>query len=245
MAAKETQYVAYYRVSTDSQGVSGLGLEAQRGAVRRFICGRGELLAEFTEVESGKRHKNRPQLLAALSQCESRRAVLVIAKLDRLARNVAFIANLMNSKTQFVAVDMPAANRLTMHILAAVAEHERDMISQRTKDALAAAKARGTRLGNPRAKEMVAAARDARNIPPVAPESGEMIAHLYAQGASWRGIAREMNQLALPTPLGRKWHGKTVKSYILSTLQSAQTAQFRLCKTMPPQTIALKLSSKL
>ena len=134
-----TDFVAYYRVSTDRQGVSGLGLEAQRRAVADFAAGRGGILAEFTEVESGRKN-DRPELRAALAACQRERAILVIAKLDRLARNVAFIAGLMESGVEFVAVDMPQANRLTIHILAAVAEHEREMISQRTRAALQAAK---------------------------------------------------------------------------------------------------------
>jgi DNA invertase Pin-like site-specific DNA recombinase len=115
-------FVAYYRVSTDRQGQSGLGLDAQRAAVAGFVGAR-ELIAEFTEVESGRRN-DRPQLAAALDLCRRQRAMLVIAKLDRLARNVAFIANLMESGVEFTAVDMPSANKLTLHILAAVAEHE-------------------------------------------------------------------------------------------------------------------------
>jgi len=126
------RFVAYYRVSTDRQGVSGLGLDAQRQAVASQVNG-GQLVAEFTEIESGRRHTNRPQLLAALDECRKIRATLLIARLDRLARNVAFIANLMESGADFIACDMPQANRLTIHILAAVAEHEREMISQRTK----------------------------------------------------------------------------------------------------------------
>ncbi len=144
----ETPAVTYLRVSTDRQGQSGLGLDAQRAAVAAYVAGR-PVLGEFVEVESGRKD-DRPQLAAALALCRQRRAVLVIAKLDRLARSVAFISNLMASGVEFVAADMPQANRLTVHILAAVAEHEREMISQRTKAALAAAKARGTRLGNPR-----------------------------------------------------------------------------------------------
>ena len=140
--------VANYRVSTERQGQSGLGLDAQRSAVAAYAAGR-DLLGEFVEVESGRKD-NRPQLAAALALCRQKRAVLVIAKLDRLARSVAFISNLMESGVEFVAVDMPQANRLTLHILAAVAEHEREMISQRTRSALAAAKVRGIRLGNPR-----------------------------------------------------------------------------------------------
>jgi DNA invertase Pin-like site-specific DNA recombinase len=123
--------IAYYRVSTVRQGQSGLGLDAQRTAVAAFVAGRGELVAEFVEVESGRRG-NRPQLAAALDLCHRRRAVLVIAKLDRLARSVAFISNLMESGVAFIACDMPLANRLTLHILAAVAEHETEMVSART-----------------------------------------------------------------------------------------------------------------
>ena len=142
-------FVAYYRVSTDKQGRSGLGLEAQREAVARHVQSvNGLIVAEMQEVESGKR-ADRPQLLAAISACRVRRATLVIAKLDRLTRNVAFLANLMESGIEFVACDNPHATRFTIHILAAVAEHEREMISARTTAALAAAKARGVRLGNP------------------------------------------------------------------------------------------------
>ena len=128
-----SKFVAYYRVSTDKQGRFGLGMEAQREAVTRSLVARGQLAGEFIEVESGKKHTNRPQLTVALGECRKHRAVLVIAKLDRLARNVHFISGPMNSDVEFVAVDMPTANRLTIHILAAVAEHEREMISQRTK----------------------------------------------------------------------------------------------------------------
>lgn len=142
-----SRYVSYYRVSTAKQGESGLGLEAQQASVRHFVSGRaGELLGEFTEVESGKL-SSRPILLEAIALCRKRKAVLVIAKLDRLARNVAFVSSLMEAGIEFVAVDAPFANRLMVHILAAVAENEREQISQRTRAALAAAKARGVRLG--------------------------------------------------------------------------------------------------
>src|SRR5262245_51095130 len=143
------KFIAYFRVSTDKQGKSGLGLEAQRKAVLNYLDGGSWSLAqEFVEIESGK-HNERPQLVAALAACKKNKAKLVIAKLDRLSRNLAFIATLMESGVEFIAVDNPHANKLTVHILAAVAQHERETISERTKAALAAAKARGTRLGNP------------------------------------------------------------------------------------------------
>ena len=141
------RFVAYYRVSTDRQGKSGLGLEAQREAVQSYLNGGSwTLAAEVTEVESGRRN-DRPELDRALGLCRLYGATLVVAKLDRLARNVAFISKLMESGIDFVAVDFPQANRLT--ILSAVAEHEAAMISQRTRAALAAARARGVKLGNP------------------------------------------------------------------------------------------------
>src|ERR1700739_1414997 len=149
MPAHQGKFVAYFRVGTDRQGKSGLGLEAQRKSVLDYLDGgRWELVAEFTEVESGKR-SDRPELERALAACKKHRAKLVIAKLDRLSRNLAFIATLMESGVEFVAVDNPHANKLTIHILAAVYQHEREMISERTKAALAAAKKRGQRLGNP------------------------------------------------------------------------------------------------
>jgi DNA invertase Pin-like site-specific DNA recombinase len=142
------KFIAYFRVSTDRQGKSGLGLAAQREAVMSYLDGgRWALVDEFTEVESGKRNE-RPELAKALAACKRQKAKLVIAKLDRLSRNLAFIATLMDSGVEFVAVDNPHANKLTIHILAAVAQHEREIISARTSAALKAAKARGRRLGN-------------------------------------------------------------------------------------------------
>ena len=141
------KFVSYLRVSTARQGISGLGLEAQRESVASYLNGgKWSLLKEVVEVESGKRN-DRPAIAEALRLCRLHRATLIIAKLDRLARNVHFISSLMESGVEFVAVDFPQANRLTVHILAAVAEHEASMISARTKAALAAAKARGVELG--------------------------------------------------------------------------------------------------
>jgi len=143
--AKQRGFVSYLRVSTDKQGQSGLGLEAQRAAVGAFLASAGgRLIKDYVEVESGRKN-DRPKLTAALAHAKATGATLIIAKLDRLSRNVAFIANLMESGVDFVAADMPLANKLTIHVLAAVAEHEREMISERTKRALGSIK---VRLGN-------------------------------------------------------------------------------------------------
>ena len=209
------QYVAYYRVSTDRQGRSGLGLDAQRAAVASYTQGRGEILAEFTEIESGRKN-DRPQLADALALCRKKRARLIIAKLDRLARNVAFIANLMDSGVDFVACDMPDANRLTLHILAAVAEHEREAISTRTKDALAAAKARGQQLGNPNPAPAAAQARAvaSAHLDTYRAQVRPIVAELHAQGLGLRAIARELNRRSIATARGRQWEPATVRLYV-------------------------------
>ncbi len=206
-------FVAYYRVSTDRQGASGLGLEAQRSAVLRHIES-GQLITEYTEVESGKQHTNRPQLLAALQECRRKKATLVIAKLDRLGRNVAFISALMDSAADFVCCDNPHANRLMLHMLAAFAEHEREQISQRTKAALAAAKARGVKLGNPRPLEALHLARAVHIARRPAPEVLNIMQSLQGQGMSYRAIARELNRLNIKTGRGSQWYDVTVKAAI-------------------------------
>lgn len=206
-----TAFIAYYRVSTDRQGASGLGLDAQRVAVARHIAP-AVLLSEYTEVESGKKHTNRPQLLAALQECRRKKATLIIAKLDRLGRNVAFISALMESGAEFVCCDNPHANRLMLHMLAAFAEHEREQISQRTKAALAAAKARGVKLGNPRAQDALEIARAAHIARRPAPEVLNIMHSLQGQGMSYRAIARELNRLNIKTGRGCPWHGVTVRA---------------------------------
>src|SRR5215218_843679 len=198
----QRKFVAYYRVSTEKQGRSGLGLEAQQEAVRSYLNGGDwQLMAEVVEVESGKKN-DRPRLAEALRLCRLHGAILVIAKLDRLARNVAFISNLMESGVEFRAVDFPQANRLTVHILAAVAEHEREMIATRTKAALAAAKARGKKLGGDRGN--FTAVRDQGNPVSVAVRSAKadkrtadlapVIRELQTSGASLRAIAAEVTR---------------------------------------------------
>jgi DNA invertase Pin-like site-specific DNA recombinase len=218
------KFISYLRVSTAKQGHSGLGLEAQREAVANYLNGgKWSLVKEVVEIESGKRDDNRPKLAEALRLCKLHKATLVIAKLDRLARNVHFISGLMESKLDFVAVDLPEANRFTVHIFAAAAEHEARAISTRTKEALAAAKARGTRLGGRRMsanewQEIVAAAKPAawqankekaaKGRAVVLPE----IKQLQASGArSLREIADGLNAQDIPTPRGDKWSAVQVK----------------------------------
>ncbi len=207
-------FVSCYRVSTDKQGRFGLGLEAQRAAVQAHVAGsRGQVVAEFVEVESGRRC-DRPQLAAALAAARAHRAVLVIAKLDRLARNVHFVSGLMESGVEFVVADMPKVNRLTVHILAAVTEEAR-MISARTKAALAAAKARGVRLGNPnlhagspdqaRAANAVKTGRAQMRVADVLP----FIEQARRAGATTlQQLADALGARGVPTPSGRgqRWH---------------------------------------
>jgi hypothetical protein len=223
----DISFVTYLRVSTDKQGITGLGMDAQREAVSRYVQSRGYIVREFIEVESGKKHTNRPQLLAALEECRRRRAVLLIARLDRLARNVAFIANLMNSDVEFVAVDMPHANRLTIHILAAVAEHEREMISQRTKAALAAAKARGTKLGNPNYQIALARARAALGYQPPAPQILDLMEEWRHKGDALRNIAHRLNELNVRTPQGARWYGANVRAALLRNRPEAYTSNLK------------------
>jgi DNA invertase Pin-like site-specific DNA recombinase len=201
-------FVAYYRVSTERQGRSGLGLDAQREAVVRHVTGHnGELIADFCEIESGKR-SDRPQLAAAIGAAKKAKATLIIAKLDRLARNVHFISGLMESGVDFVAADNPHANKLMVHLLAAFAEHEREQISQRTKDALAAAKVRGIRLGRNGADRLAPAyraeaAERARKLAP-------LLAELKGAGMSARQMAAELTARGILTPTGARWHAQTV-----------------------------------
>jgi len=200
--------VAYYRVSTERQGQSGLGLDAQRSAVTGYAASK-DLLGEFVEVESGRKD-NRPQLAEALALCRQKRALLVIAKLDRLARSVAFISNLMESGVELVAVDMPQANRLTLHILAAVAEHEREMISQRTRAALSAAKARGTKLGNPRPETIKATLAASCYAQAFRVKMRPLICALREEGKTFRVIALDLNQRGIASAHGRLWHAASV-----------------------------------
>jgi DNA invertase Pin-like site-specific DNA recombinase len=208
MPAHQGKFVAYFRVSTDRQGKSGLGLEAQRKSVLDYLNGgRWELAAEFTEIESGKR-SDRPELDKALAGCKKYKAKLVIAKLDRLSRNLAFIATLTDSGVEFIAVDNPHANKLTIHILAAVAQHEREIISARTSAALQAAKARGKRLGNPKLAEARRHAARAKKEKSdrYSANVGPLIREIQSSGIkSLRGIARALAARGIRTARGGAW----------------------------------------
>lgn len=202
-------WVSYLRVSTQRQGESGLGLEAQRHAVSEYIRSHeGELLTEFTETESGKKTSNRPQLLSAVDLCKRKRATLVIAKLDRLARNVHFISGLLESGVEFVAVDQPTKDRFMLHIQAAFAEEEARRISQRTKEALAAAKRRGVKIGvtgqHLARKHKETAMRRALALIP-------LFTKIRAEGYDTvREIRDQLNLRWVPSPGGGKWHLPTV-----------------------------------
>lgn len=234
-------FLTYLRVSTDKQGVFGLGMEAQHRAVTRYAEGRGTILAEYVEVETGKR-SDRPQLMADLAECRRHRATLIIAKLDRLARNVHFISGLMNSDVEFVAVDMPTANRLTIHILAAVAEHEREMISQRTKAALAAAKARGVKLGNPRALEALVKARAARHVSVIPPNVEHLMSEWRADGLTLRSIAAKLNGLNIMSACGSLWYASTVRVALDRFHESQKTRNAESTKERKPE-IGLSLNA--
>jgi DNA invertase Pin-like site-specific DNA recombinase len=209
-----SKLVAYYRVSTKKQGESGLGLEAQRAAVRDYASRIGAQIGkEYVEIESGRK-ADRPELSKALAHARRSQASLAVAKLDRLARNVAFLSALMDSGVDFVACDNPNANRLTIHILVAVAEDEARRISDRTKAALAAYIARGGRLGNP-SNLNEASARKGRKlaVESLKRQANEAYADLYPvltakreAGMSLQAIADDLNAEGYVTRRGRPWN---------------------------------------
>ena len=193
------KYVVYYRVSTKKQGLSGLGLEAQRTIVENYIKN-NKVIAEFTEIETGK-SANRPQLNKALECCKSNNATLIVAKLDRLARNLHFVTSLQAANVDFICCDMPTANRLTIHIIAAIAENEAALISQRTKAALAEKKKQGIKLGNPYnnglteksiAKGMNIRQENAKNNDRNK-QAGTLILSMRNSGAKWSEIVNRLN----------------------------------------------------
>lgn len=228
-AAPNPKLVAYERVSTARQGKSGLGLEAQRKAIGDYEARQGAvILGRFTEVESGRRN-DRPELAKALQLARITGATLVIAKLDRLSRNAAFLLTLRDSGVRFVACDMPEANDLTIGIMALVAEAEREAISRRTKEALAAAKARGVKLGNPNGAAALRRSGTGgtslhetvrQNADTFADELAPVITEIRASGCvSLRAIAAELHRRGIRTRRGGQWQVSTVRN-LLHRLES-------------------------
>jgi len=210
------KYIAYYRVSTDKQGESGLGLEAQKSSVINFISEDDILINEYREVESGKNNE-RIQLLEALSECKRVDATLLIAKLDRLSRNAAFIFTLKDSGVKFKCVDMPEANSVTIGIMAVLAQDERERISHRTKVALAALKAKGVKLGKPEnltdeaRRRSVEARKKKANSNEHNTKATSLIKALRSNGASFRDIAQELNDSGFKTSRDSYFSAMTVK----------------------------------
>ena len=202
----DRKFIAYYRVSTKGQGQSGLGLAAQESAVRRGV---GEVEKSFTEIETGKSSK-RPQLHEALTQCRASGATLVVAKLDRLARNVLFTATLMESGVDFIACDLPSANRLTIHIMAALAEEEARLISERTKAALAEAKKRGVLLGSRRPGFVGGAVPKGTKRPTISAGLIAQIKQLRRRGDTYAAIAAAVNEQGHRTCRGNEWDRRSI-----------------------------------
>ena len=204
------KFIVYYRVSTQRQGQSGLGLEAQKHA-----CAHYDIVAEYTEVESGKK-SNRPELAKALAHAKKIGATLLIAKLDRLARNVHFITGLLEAGVPITCADMPEADRTFLQMAAVFAEWEGRRISERTKAALAAAKRRGVKLGSPDPAKggSVTGAQRTSATAQVAPQAMPIINALRKAGQSLRAIASALNEAQIPTAMGGQWHASSVRNLI-------------------------------
>ena len=213
------RHIGYFRVSRDSQGMDGNGMSSQREIVRRFVEGKNGILEkEFSEVESGKySDTDRPQLAAALDYCKRNKATLVIAKLDRLARNAEFLLRLQNSGVDFVCCDCPNADRFTVGILALVAQRERELISERTKSGLAAAKSKGVKLGTPNPKKAVAAMMMANKSAKsaFAVKMFPLVQEIQSAGVhTLQGIADCLNRRGIPSRSGKTWHPSSVRNII-------------------------------
>ena len=218
-AAKGQRFVSYLRVSTERQGRSGLGLEAQRASVSTYIKGAaGHLSAEMVEIESGCGTLNRPKLADAFALCRLTGAALVVAKLDRLSRDAHFLTGLLRSDVEFVSADMPHANRMTVGIMAIIAEGEREAISLRTREALAAAKARGKVLGGyrgvPPPDAAIAAAARTAKADRFAAQVGPVIRELRASGMGLQAVARALTAQGVKTARGGGWTANTVKNVL-------------------------------
>ena len=229
---KKEQFVAYFRVSTEQQGRSGLGLEAQKKAVVDYMSGnRGEIVAEFTEVESGRK-ADRPELEHALKLCKKTKATLVIAKLDRLARNVHFISGLMERGVKFCAVEFPNADPFMLHVHAAMSEHERRLISSRTKAGLERAKARGVRLGRYGA---ILASQNAARAKAQAQELKPVIFEIRKDGkATVRAIMEALNRRGITTLRGGMWRPQTVNVLLHRIDNKGLTRADAICPHVHP-----------
>lgn len=222
MAIHNGKFVAYYRVSTDRQGQSGLGLQAQQDAVRAFLNGgKWQVIGEFTEIESGTRKKidSRPMMASALELCRKQKATLVVAKLDRLARDVQFISELLNSKVNFVCADMPEADRTFLQMMAVFAEYEGRRIGERTKSALDALKRKGVKLGSPHPEigSEVGVKAIKEKADNYAERVGPVVRDIIKKsGASTlRDIAEALEARGVQTPRGnREWYASQVANLI-------------------------------
>ena len=211
------KYVSYLRVSTVRQGVSGLGLEAQREIIKKHLNG-NEPLAEYVEVESGRK-KDRPKLKEALARCKKENAILIVAKLDRLARNVSFLSNLLESEIEIVFCDFPQANKMVLHILSAISQYEAELSASRTKQALAAKKSRGYKLGNPEhllekheqaIKNSVATNKAKAMNNPNNKRAIALLKILMKENKSYRQMAEALNSQGFVTAKGGQFRASTV-----------------------------------
>ena len=223
------KYIAYYRVSRKEQGISGLGLSAQRTSVTNFVKNQeGTIIQEFTEIETGTNKRERIEIHRAIELAKIEGAILVIAKLDRLSRNVNFVSSLMDAGIEFVAVDMPSANHFTIHIFSALAEQEAKLISSRTRLALAELKKKGIALGNPKNLNDEARAKGTQKVKENAinndrnRQAQSIIVNCKEKGMSYRQIAEYLNELNFKTRYGNQFMAPTVHQlYNRMVLQSA------------------------
>lgn len=222
-----SKFVVYFRVSTARQGASGLGLDAQRASVAQYLAAvSGEVVAEFEEVESGRKSDQaRPELAKALAECKKTGARLLVAKLDRLARNVHFVSGLMQSKVKFVACDLPEANDLTIHVMAAFAEHEAKRIGERTRDALAAARERGVELGksgSANLKRNIEERKDAADA--FAERMRREVRGMQAEGMTVAAMVKELNEKGITASGGGRWQSAQL-GRVIARLDAADRAQ--------------------
>ncbi|QIH39122.1 recombinase family protein [Flavobacterium sp. Sr18] len=211
------KFVAYYRVSRKEQGISGLGLSAQKSSVEKYVTSQdGTIVKSFTEIETGTNKRERIEIHKAIQLAKNEGAILIIAKLDRLARNVSFVSSLMDAGIEFLAVDMPSANNFTIHIFSALAEQEAKLISSRTKLALAELKKKGVKLGNPQNLTSEARAKGVDKIKENAinndrnRQAQSIILNCKEKEMSYRQIADYLNQLNFKTRYGNKFYAPTV-----------------------------------